>query len=641
MNNITLSEEQRLFVQKALEGNNILVDACIGSGKTTAIQFLCDALPGTSKILYLTYNKLLKLDARAKIKNKNVTVTNYHGFAYMCLARAGIRSGISDLIQNFNHFKPFIGTYNVLIIDEYQDIESELAEMLNIIKDYNPSIQIVAVGDMKQKIYDKTTLNVPEFMDRFIGTRLDLEFTQCFRLSAEHAAMLGRVWNKKIIGINPNCTIRFMSKLEVVNFIKDQNPSDVLCLGARAGDLSDTLNTLEYKYPEKFNKNTIYASIRDNDGGGRVEPKIENGIFTTYDSSKGLEKKICVLFDFTEDYWTVRSRMPQQSYEILRNIFCVAASRGKEQIIFVQGETELLSEKTLSTPTDGSQSFEDMNISEMFDFKYKEDVEDCYRLLDIDKIDTDISCIPIKTSDGLIDISMCIGIYQEASYFKNYDLVKDLELLYDTDKDKSQFYIKRFRKATSEQKQILVLTAAQTHQNRYMDQVSVPFIDERDKEMIHDRLSTEFTPDEEIQVRCEIKFPGIPFKAIGFADVLMNDTVYELKFVQELSHEHFLQCACYVYALGLQAGILWNVRDNTKYLISIKNRNEFRDLVLRAITKRRYNGIINKSHAPGRIDYSKKIVKIPETKERKYSGLKVKMTARGQKIVDKARTNNR
>ena len=38
---IMLSPEQSLFIGKALMGDNILVDACIGSGKTTAIERLC------------------------------------------------------------------------------------------------------------------------------------------------------------------------------------------------------------------------------------------------------------------------------------------------------------------------------------------------------------------------------------------------------------------------------------------------------------------------------------------------------------------------------------------------------------------------------------------------------------------------
>ena len=41
-----LSNEQQLFIDYALAGHNILVEACIGSGKTTAIQALCNRLAG-------------------------------------------------------------------------------------------------------------------------------------------------------------------------------------------------------------------------------------------------------------------------------------------------------------------------------------------------------------------------------------------------------------------------------------------------------------------------------------------------------------------------------------------------------------------------------------------------------------------
>lgn len=169
-----LSDEQELFLHKALLGENILVDACIGSGKTTAIQHLCCAFPETTQILYLTYNKLLKLDAKGKIKNKNVTVTNYHGFAFHMLRKVGIQPNIADAIQLFNDMKPQIKTYDVLIIDEYQDIEREFSEMLEYIKSTNPTIQIIAVGDMAQKIYDKTTSDVSAFMEEFLGPHIKL-----------------------------------------------------------------------------------------------------------------------------------------------------------------------------------------------------------------------------------------------------------------------------------------------------------------------------------------------------------------------------------------------------------------------------------------------------------------------------------
>ena len=126
MNAIHLSEEQQLFVHEALKGHNILVNACIGSGKTTAIQLLCSELPKNKNILYLTYNRLLKLDAQVKIQSKNATVQNYHGIAWYYLNRNNISAGISDLITRFNEIKPPIDHYDVLIIDEYQDIESEI-----------------------------------------------------------------------------------------------------------------------------------------------------------------------------------------------------------------------------------------------------------------------------------------------------------------------------------------------------------------------------------------------------------------------------------------------------------------------------------------------------------------------------------
>ena len=74
-------------------------------------------------------------------------------------------------------------------------------------------------------------------------------------------------------------------------------------------------------------------------------------------------------------------------------------------------------------------------------------------------------------------------------------------------------------------------------------------------------------------------------KAIGICDVIKNGVVYELKFVDELQHEHFLQCACYMLAMDIPKGILWNVRDNSMYQIEIPNRRKFKNCVANTITK--------------------------------------------------------
>lgn len=429
--NLELSSEQNEFITEALDGKNILVDACIGSGKTTAIQQLCNAFPPDKRILYLTYNRLLKLDAQAKIKSANTTVTNYHGFAMGVLRKANITCGIPELVYTFNRMKPPIDMYDVLILDEYQDIEQEFADMLWYIKSTNPQMQIIAVGDMMQKIYDKTTLNVPAFMDEFLGEHITLSFTKCFRLSAQLAEKLGRIWQKEIIGVNDNCIVEEMTPEAVVEFLARQRTQDILCLGRRTSSLngallSDTLNILEERYPQKFNKKTVYASIQDEDRG-----------------------------------------------------------------TFKAG------------------------------------------------------------NDELIDLSPCIGIYQEAALFGERSLDAQIEwrALHHPDE---QFKLKSICNATLDER-MLFLTALETHQERYRTQVSSPFVPDAEREMICSRLGGVFSPDDNVQVHCCIDFaesengPKL-FSARGQADVVKDNTVYELKFVSELTHEHFLQCASYMLA---------------------------------------------------------------------------------------------
>lgn len=589
VNNLT--DEQKELLIQTKNGNNVLVDACIGSGKTTAIQVLCNVF-GNSKILYLTYNKLLKIDAKQKIRNRNVTVTNYHGFAYMCLARMGVRAGISDLIQSFNRNKPNIPNYDILVLDEYQDIEQEIADMLMHIKNQNPDIQIVAVGDMKQKIYDKTTLQVLPFMDKFLGNYKILHFTRCFRLCPELAGKLGRIWQKQIVGVNLQCCVESMTVDEVTDFLSVQIPENILCLGSRYGAMSDVLNRLEKQNPEHFNKKTVYASIRNNDGYANINPNDKTAIFTTYDSSKGLERKICVIFDYTEEYWTTRIEQPMTEYEILRNIFCVAASRGKEHIIFVTNpksrnpETPL-SERTLSTvPKWKSQEQTIFYISEMFDFKYKENIEECYKKLIINQIPmADNREINIKSADEMIDLSPCIGIFQEAVFFDGYDIDREISYSQAMHSDRPPL---RIREDAELEEKILYLTAYETYQDRYVTQVQTPFISQGQTYEICDRLATVFRHDENVQETCAmlVKEPNShQFFIDGKADVVKNNCVYELKFVSELQHEHFLQCACYMVAMNLPNGILWNVKTNQMYEITVPARRDFMSCVVRTITK--------------------------------------------------------
>ena len=80
---------------------------------------------------------------------------------------------------------------------------------------------------------------------------------------------------------------------------------------------------------------------------------------------------------------------------------------------------------------------------------------------------------------------------------------------------------------------------------------------------------------------------SLSFMASGFADAVENNTVFELKFVSALAHTHFLQCASYMAAMDIPRGILWNVRTNQMFEITIPNRQVFLNKVVNAVTKGR------------------------------------------------------
>ena len=580
---IELSSEQLYFIYTAKAGKNILVDACIGSGKTTSIQRLCDELPPNRKILYLTYNKLLKKDAQEKIKNENVMVTNYHGFAYHILNRL-LKQNVSrdSLIPTFNRsfdtIKSSIEKYDLIIIDEYQDIQTDYAEMLNHLKGYIKNVQLIAVGDMAQRIYNTTNLDVQSFINDFLGEHENVEFTKCFRLSSKLASRLSKIWCKTIEGVNPNCKVSIMSEDEVVDFLKDVEPKDLLCLGSsfKWGYSTSLLNKLEKLYPDKYNKKTIYASIRNS--LDEVSAKDDIGIFTTFDRSKGMERDVCVLCDFTEKYWAKRISKPNTDYETLKNIFCVAASRGKRHIIFLKPKTdELLSDKTLCTNPIGNKLQEGVNISTMFDYTFSEDIEACKKLLKIEKLDfSDKSVISINPRDCLIDLSPCIGMYQEIEYF-NHNTVENYCGYKLSPKIQEKIADKDL------QKYLLYYMAYTTGQWRYVNQIRRRYVSDANRERIIKRLSYKFDGNEKTQIECEIDYGK--FKAYGRADVIKDGILYELKFVGQLQSTYFLQLACYMYALNINRGILWNIRDNTAYEVTIPDREKFFLYTYRTITK--------------------------------------------------------
>lgn len=605
---MTLTSEQQFFIDNALAGKNILVDACIGSGKTTTIQRACEAL-GDKQVLYLTYNRRLYDDACKKIHDKNTTIATFHRFAAMCCNYNGISdTSMSTVCRTFISQVTQVPKYDVIIVDEYQDLRADTAGILQAIcrlsyQNYNGFVpQFLIVGDMQQKIYDTSNFKADEFIKTLFGilkNDVTMRFTSCFRLAAGYAAEIGQAWQKSIVGCNPNSRISEMKHLtDIANILKDYEPKDILVLGGKMswGPRTQLQNMLENSYPEKFNKNTVYASMDDQDEMQQFDTS-EAAIFTTYDSAKGLERKVCVVCDFTEKYLSARMKHAV-SRQILKNIFLVAASRGKEQIIFyISNADDKLKFSDIGHLTgDMPIDMKPVAISQAFDHKYEEDIQACMDFLTVEQIQDSGEIIPAKKADGFIDLSACIGIHAQATYFHDFDIdemiMRDLNNAINTG-----LKLPTFNSKWSLQKKILYYTAMESGQLRYIKDVKKQFVTKSSDQLVHERLASVFNGSEIVEKKCHITFSNARDVAgniigdkmlVGRCDAFTKDgELYELKFVDTVSPNHELQAVLYAIAFDREYAIIWNLQDNAKYKVSVapENISDFLKAVCKCISK--------------------------------------------------------
>lgn len=228
----------------------------------------------------------------------------------------------------------------------------------------------------------------------------------------------------------------------------------------------------------------------------------------------------------------------------------------------------------------------------MFDFKHVEDVEAAYRLLDVESLDEPGEIINIPTADALIDLSPCVGHYQEALYFENYEINSDIEMFLS---QPNKSHLRRAYDKYDLSRKLLYLAALDTGQNRYMNQVKDLRVTPELEEQLKARLAIHLKPDETVQQDSKLVFRSESghelFHVNGRSDVSRDNEIWELKFVQELSHVHALQLAMYLVGEEKETGYLWNTRTGERQRIRIPDRDAFINAVGLAVTKGRHGQI--------------------------------------------------
>ena len=153
------SEEQQQVINEMKDGQNVIVNACAGSGKSTTILTMAAQMPN-ERFLQLTYNSSLRYEVRDKVRQLNLTnieVHTYHSLAVLAYnGNAHNDTGMRNIMYQEMPLRPlFKLEFSVLVVDEAQDMTPLYFKFLQkFVKDSERPFQLMVLGDHRQGLYE-------------------------------------------------------------------------------------------------------------------------------------------------------------------------------------------------------------------------------------------------------------------------------------------------------------------------------------------------------------------------------------------------------------------------------------------------------------------------------------------------------
>jgi len=349
------SIEQDTIIQQLSLNNNVLIDSVAGSGKTTCNLHIAQNFPNMN-ILLLTYNSKLKIETREKAQNigiYNIEVHSYHSFCVKYYDNLCFNDTIiSKILKNKNKsVKDF--SFDVIVLDEAQDITSLYYELIcKIYKDnINISAKICIFGDKKQSIFDFNKAD-----QRFIEYAIELfnfnsyNWVKCnlsvsFRITYEMSLFINkcllneeRIISNKITNNKPRYIIcdcfggDISSRtFEEVKYYFDlgYKPNDIFILAPSIKTANNPIRRLENKIKKEMPNVMVYVPTNDDE---KLNEELLEGkiIFSTFHQTKGLERKVVIIFNFDNSYFKFYKK--DANPYICSNELYVATTRGIEQL---------------------------------------------------------------------------------------------------------------------------------------------------------------------------------------------------------------------------------------------------------------------------------------------------------------------
>lgn len=680
-----ISIEQNNIIQQLSLNNNVVVDSVAGSGKTTCNLHIANHF-NNMNILLLTYNSKLKLETREKAKKLgicNIEVHSYHSFCVKYYDNQSFTDTIiNKIIKNkkkpLRHF-----SFDLIVPDEAQDITSLYYELIcKIYKDNkNINAKICIFGDKKQSIFDFNKAD-----QRFIEYATELfnfnsyNWIRCnlpvsFRITYEMSLFINkcllkeeRIISNKITNNKPRYIIcdcfgdRLGTSSRTFEEVKyyfnlGYKPSDIFILAPSIKSGKSPVRQLENKIKREMPDVMVYVPTNDDE---KLDEELLEGkiIFSTFHQTKGLERKVVIIFNFDNSYFEFYKKDANPC--ICSNELYVATTRGIDHLtLFHHYNNEYLhfidetiiheycyfedkdiyieyrEKQTKNIPT---------SITDIIKFLPQNIIDECFNQLEIIKNDTySISKIniPLKISneETTESVSEITGLAIPSMFeLKLKNKMNIFEILIGTDFEKNvinngnngcliQLHNKpkqkkyninniNMEKLTPEEL-LYISNCWNTFKNGYLFKIyqitNYEWLEQKKLDECVNRLTElniSINSVFEYRLETENEIELLNRKLVGFIDCIdeENNIVYEFKCVQKLEKEHYLQLAFYMYMYELEK--IKHIKENSDKINKL-NKDDIllnnKDIIDLLHIKERLNKKININNKK-LIDYKNNIV---------------------------------
>ena len=344
---------EQLQIVKALDKNNVVVNAVAGSGKTTTVLHVATKYDN-KKILLLTYNTKLRLETKAKAESlclENIEIHTYHSFChkYYDICHNDI---MMHKILNSNKKTKSKVKFDIFIFDEAQDMTITYFELTcKCIKDFaNKNYKICILGDVNQSIYgfnnsDARYIILADSIYKNSFEWKKLKLSTSFRLTKQMADFI----NKCVFGYNHTNALKDGMAVRYVicnyfsnqpykvleQYMKNYNVQDIFILAPSIRSQNSPVRKLSDVLIEK----NIPVFIPNSDDE-KLDPEVINLklCFSSFHQAKGLERKVVLVFGFDESYFNyIKS---DSNPDLCPNEMYVAMTRAQEHLILLHSSSD-------------------------------------------------------------------------------------------------------------------------------------------------------------------------------------------------------------------------------------------------------------------------------------------------------------